>query len=76
MNLAPDNFGRDVSGSVIGTQMATAYMGVMLAPPLFGIIADVTSIAMLPVMLAVWLVLLIVSTTLLIKKLKAVNRYK
>ncbi len=40
MNLAPDNFGREVSGSVIGTQMATAYMGVMLAPPLFGIIAD------------------------------------
>ncbi|MBQ8250201.1 MAG: MFS transporter [Clostridia bacterium] len=76
MNLAPQNFGRNVSGSVIGTQMATAYFGVMLAPPLFGIIADAASIALLPVMLAVWLALLIIGTVILIKKLKAQGRYR
>ncbi|MCR2020898.1 MFS transporter, partial [Blautia pseudococcoides] len=35
----PINFGADLSQSVIGVQMAAAYVGTCLVPPLFGLIA-------------------------------------
>ena len=39
MHLAPIVFGRDISQSVIGTQMAAGCLGCILAPALFGQIA-------------------------------------
>jgi MFS family permease len=36
--LTPRNFGREVSQSVMGTQSAMAYLGLMAVPPLFGLL--------------------------------------
>ena len=38
MHLTPGNFGADISGSVIGTQMAAAYLGSLALPFLYGAI--------------------------------------
>ena len=39
-HLTPILFGKDISQSVIGTQMAFAYLSIMLAPPVFGLLAQ------------------------------------
>lgn len=38
--LTPINFGEDISQSIMGSQMAAAYIGVMTIPSIFGLIAD------------------------------------
>ena len=46
--LTPLNFGRDVSQSVIGSQMAAAYVGIMALPPLFGLLTQFIGAWLLP----------------------------
>lgn len=48
MHLAPQNFGKDISGSIIGSQMATAYAGIMIAPPIFGYLAEAFGASIMP----------------------------
>ena len=45
-------FGADRSQAIIGVQMASAYVGTCLMPPLFGLIANHITVALLPVYLA------------------------
>ena len=40
LHLTPENFGKDISQSVMGVQMAAAYFGIMLSPALFGLISQ------------------------------------
>ena len=54
----PLNFGREVSMSMTGLQMATAYVGTCLVPPLFGLLAQYVTPALYPWALAVILVLM------------------
>ena len=49
----PANFGADLSQSVIGVQMAAAYVGTCLVPPLFGLVAQYVNIGLYPVFMAV-----------------------
>ncbi|MBQ3000159.1 MAG: MFS transporter [Oscillospiraceae bacterium] len=49
IHMTPDVFGKDKSQAMIGVQMAFAYTGFLLMPPLFGLIADYISISLLPV---------------------------
>ena len=58
IHSTPENFGADKSQAVIGVQMASAYVGNIVMPPLFGIIAEYISVQFLPVYLAVILVLM------------------
>lgn len=51
IHSTPDNFGADKSQAVIGVQMASAYIGNIVMPPLFGVIAENISIELLPVYL-------------------------
>ena len=55
IHMTPTIFGKDKSQAMIGVQMAFAYTGFMFMPALFGIIADYTSISLLPVYLFVLL---------------------
>lgn len=48
IHSTPANFGADKSQAVIGVQMAAAYVGTTVMPPLFGVIANNISIALLP----------------------------
>lgn len=55
IHSTPAHFGRDKSQAIIGVQMAAAYIGTMLMPPLFGILANHLSISLLPIYLLVLL---------------------
>lgn len=60
IHMTPDLFGKDKSQAVIGVQIAFAYTGFCIMPPLFGFIANHISIGLLPVYLLVLLVIIIV----------------
>lgn len=49
--LTPENFGEEVSQSVIGVQMAFAYVGIMVAPLLCSVLGQLISMAVFPVYL-------------------------
>jgi fucose permease len=52
IHSTPVNFGRQSSQAVIGIQMAAAYTGSTLAPPLFGVLSTVVGMWTLPLFLA------------------------
>ena len=60
IHSTPEHFGAENSQAVIGVQMAAAYVGILIMPPVFGALADITGMAALPVFLAVVLVIMIV----------------
>ncbi len=65
MHSTPDNFGKENSQSIIGLQMASAYLGCTAMPLLFGVIVEKISISTLPVFLAITIVLLVLSVVAL-----------
>ena len=62
IHLTPENFGRELSQSVIGTQMGSAYLGIMIMPPLFGIVAQQISTDLFAPILAAMLAIMIAAT--------------
>lgn len=60
IHSTPEHFGAHKSQAIIGVQMASAYVGTCLMPPLFGLIANHVSVALLPVYLLVFLALMVV----------------
>lgn len=60
IHSTPNNFGEENSQSIIGIQMASAYIGSTFMPPLFGLIANHISIQLLPVYLIFFTLLMIV----------------
>lgn len=67
IHSTPAHFGVDKSQAIIGIQMACAYVGTCLMPPLFGLIANHISVALLPWYLIAILALMIVMHELLIR---------
>ena len=70
IHSTPEHFGAENSQAIIGVQMACAYCGNCLMPPLFGLIADHISVSLLPVFLLVLLALMIGMHEWLLKKVK------
>ena len=68
IHSTPDIFGADKSQAIIGVQMASAYTGSLLMPPLFGLIANHIHVALLPAYMLVILVLMIVMYERLVRK--------
>lgn len=68
IHSTPAHFGADKSQAVIGVQMASAYVGTCLMPPLFGLIANHISVALLPVFLLMVLILMAVKHEQLLRK--------
>lgn len=66
----PANFGAAHSQSIIGLQMAFAYLGSMLMPPLFGLLTLATGYAAFPFYLAFFLILMTFMTQQLHQKTK------
>lgn len=71
IHSTPVHFGADKSQAVIGVQMASAYVGTCLMPPVFGLIANHISIALFPVILAVILAVMVWMHERLLKKTEA-----
>lgn len=62
IHQTPTSFGEENSQSVIGVQMASAYIGTTFMPPLFGLIAQYIDIGLLPIYLLLFTVFMFVCT--------------
>lgn len=62
IHATPSNFGRENSQAIIGIQMASAYCGTTFMPPLFGLIANNSSIAIYPLYLVLLAALILIMT--------------
>lgn len=68
IHATPAHFGEERSQAVIGVEMAAAYVGTMLMPPLFGLLASHISVALLPLYLLALLALMTAMTEQLERK--------
>lgn len=59
IHATPQHFGKDRSQSVISIQLASAYTGICLMPPLFGLIVGKIGVFLMPFYLAAILILMI-----------------
>lgn len=75
IHLTPHNFGKEVSQSIMGTQIAFAYIGVMLAPPIVSLISRLLGMKVYPVLLAALYFIMIISLRFFIAQLKKQGRY-
>ena len=62
VHATPENFGKRHTQSVIGVQMAFAYLGNTFMAPLFGVIAQYTTIKLLPLYVGLFGILMVVLT--------------
>ena len=68
--LTPRNFGRDVSQSIMGSQSASAYLGLIAVPPLFGLLVNNFGVGLYPPFLAVVYVIQLAAVLLFVRHLK------
>ncbi|MBD5560457.1 MAG: MFS transporter [Clostridia bacterium] len=71
LHATPANFGESRSQALMGVQMASAYVGTALMPPLFGWIAGNAHIGWLPLYLALILAGMIAGHEILMRRLTA-----
>ena len=68
IHSTPEHFGADRSQAIIGIQMAAAYTGSLIAPPIFGVITQYVSPGLYPVYILIGLVAMIIGHEILVKK--------
>ena len=68
IHSTPAHFGADKSQAVIGVQMASAYIGTCIMPPIFGLIANHISVGLFPLYLLLILILMFIMHELLTRK--------
>ena len=68
IHATPENFGADRSQAIIGVQMASAYVGTCLMPPLFGLLATHITISLFPIYLLGILLMMTVMHEILLRK--------
>ncbi len=71
IHSTPDHFGADKSQAMIGVQMASAYVGTCLMPPIFGFIANHISVFLFPVYLLAILVFMAIKHEKMLYKVAA-----
>lgn len=64
----PRRFGKELSQAFIGIQMAFAYMGSTFIPPLFGFVADNSTLGIFPIFLFIILGIMALSSEILNKQ--------
>lgn len=75
IHLTPHNFGKEVSQSIMGSQIAFAYIGVMLAPPMVSLVSRMFGIKIYPVLLAVLYVAMVIALKCFVNRLKKQGKY-
>ncbi|MCI8840188.1 MAG: MFS transporter [Oscillospiraceae bacterium] len=68
IHSTPGHFGADKSQAVIGVQMASAYVGTCLMPPLFGLVSEHLSPALFPLYLLAILAVMAFSHEALLRR--------
>ena len=64
----PNTFGKDRSQSLMGIQMASAYVGSTFMPPLFGLIGSKLGYGLFPYFLGLMLIIMIIMVSYIYKK--------
>ena len=64
IHSTPNQFGAENSGAIIGIQMASAYIGTTVIPPLFGLIGNAIGFTIMPIYLLIFVILMITMTEL------------
>ena len=67
IHSTPAHFGAENSQAIIGVQMASAYAGTCLMPPLFGLIANHITVSLFPFYLLAILILMVLTHEALLK---------
>ncbi|MBR4940611.1 MAG: MFS transporter [Clostridia bacterium] len=75
IHLTPHNFGKDLSQAIMGSQIAFAYIGVMIAPPLVSLICRIGGMNIYPVILAALTVIMVITTVIFSAQLKKQGKY-
>ena len=70
IHMTPELFGKERSQAMIGVQMAAAYLGFLLIPPLVGAIGDLVGIFLLPVCMLVIFIVCVIMHEIVVKKTK------
>lgn len=73
IHSTPGHFGKDKSQAMIGVQMASAYVGTCLMPPVFGLVANHINVSLFPLYL---LIILGVMVMMYERMLSKVSRKK
>ena len=68
--LTPVNFGREISQSITGTQMACCNLGILLMPPVFGFIAQYVGLNAFPYYIIALFLIMVFSTLIYNKRAK------
>ncbi|MBR6747716.1 MAG: MFS transporter [Clostridia bacterium] len=75
IHLTPVNFGADISQSVMGATIAVAYISVMLAPPLFGLVSRFLGVTFFPYFIFLWFVIFSAAALRFARRQKKLGRY-
>ena len=75
ISLTPYNFGADISASVMGTQIAAAFIGVMLTPLTYGFVKKALTTSTFSVFLIISLIIMVVSIFAFIAEIKKNGHY-
>lgn len=62
LHETPNRFGAEMSQGIMGIQMATAYVGSTVMPPIFGFLAKQIGFGLLPFYLLIFVLLMMVTT--------------
>lgn len=76
LHETPARFGKKHSQTIMGYQMATAYTGTTFVPPIIGFISSHLTIAVLPLFLAIFVLIMLFSSEGLNRILKTKNRQR
>lgn len=71
IHSTPYNFGAKNSGAIIGIQMASAYLGATFMPPIFGVLGNASTFAIMPLYLLVFVILMLVMIELTFRVTKS-----
>lgn len=71
IHSTPYNFGAKNSGAIIGIQMASAYLGATFMPPIFGVLGNASTFAIMPLYLLVFVLLMLVMIELTFRVTKS-----
>ena len=74
IHATPANFGEDKSQAMIGVQMASAYAGTCLMPPVFGLVANHLGISLLPFYLMLILIVMVFMHERMFLKIQRLNK--
>lgn len=75
IHLTPTNFGKENSQAVMGSLIAFAYTGVMIAPPMVGFVTGVFGIISYPIMLLSLFVIMAAAIGVFVLRLKKDNKF-